>query len=64
MLDKVIRPLGINKFQCKVALMCLCAGVSYGLAGIGVILLMTFMSRLSMGRDSAASHGISASDSS
>ena len=64
MLDKVKRPLRINKFQAKIVLMCLCAGVSYGLAGIGVILLMTFMSRLSIGRDSAASHGISASDSS
>lgn len=64
MLDKVKRPLGITKFQAKIALMCLCAGVSYGLNGICVILLMTVISRLSIGRDCAASHGISSTDSS
>ena len=64
MLEKVIRPLGINKSQAKIVLMCLGAGLSYGLAGIGVILLMTLMSRLSIGRDSATSHGISLSESS
>ena len=56
MLDKVIRPLGINKSQAKIVLMCLCAGLSYGLAGIGVILLMTLMSRLSIGRDLSLIH--------
>ena len=60
----LLQPLGLKKSQAKVVLMCVCAGLSYGLAGIGVILLMTLMSRLSIGRDSAASHGISVSESS
>ena len=53
-----------SKGQIKVALMCLVGGLTYGLAGIGAILLMTYISRLSIGRDSAVSHGISSRDSS
>lgn len=64
MLGQTIKRRPLNKSQVKVGLMCLLAGLSYGLAGIGVILLMTLMSRLSIGRDCAASHGISASESS
>jgi UDP-GlcNAc:undecaprenyl-phosphate GlcNAc-1-phosphate transferase len=54
----------LKKTHSKIALMCIIAGVLYGLAGVGVILLMTLMSFLSVGRDSPVSHGISVVDSS
>ena len=54
----------LSKTCSKIALMCLIAGVLYGLAGVGVILLMTLMSFLSVGRTVPVSHGISVVESS
>ncbi|MDG1485184.1 MAG: glycosyltransferase [Porticoccaceae bacterium] len=54
----------LSKTHSKIALMCLIAGVLYGLAGVGVILLMMLMSFLSVGRTIPVSHGISVVESS
>lgn len=53
-----------NKSDLKLAIMSLIGFLFYGLAGLGVILLMKFLSYFAMGRDLASSHGISQTDSS
>ena len=54
----------MNKISIKIMLMSVVAWMSFGLAGVGVILLMTLLSYVAMGRDSSASHGISSVESS
>jgi UDP-GlcNAc:undecaprenyl-phosphate GlcNAc-1-phosphate transferase len=54
----------LSKTHSKIALMCLIAGVLYGLTGVGVILLMMLMSFLPVGRTIPVSHGISVVESS
>ena len=49
----------MNKTLIKILLMSVIASISFGLAGVGVILLMTLLSYVAIGRDSSASHGIS-----
>ena len=53
-----------NKSDLKLAIMSLIGFLFYGLAGLGVILLMKCLSYFAMGRDLASSHGISQTDSS
>jgi len=48
----------------RFGLMLLCAALAFGLIGIGFMALMYLLSLLAQGRDDAASHGISATDSS
>ena len=53
-----------DKANVKLAIMSLMGVLFYGLAGLGVILLMKLLSYFAMGRDLASSHGISQTDSS
>jgi len=52
------------KADTKLLIMCTLAMLSFGIAGVGIILLMAFMSSLTVAVDSAAKHGISTSESS
>ncbi|MDA9347785.1 undecaprenyl/decaprenyl-phosphate alpha-N-acetylglucosaminyl 1-phosphate transferase [Porticoccaceae bacterium] len=54
----------MTKDDIKILLMCIVASVTYGLAGVGAILLMTLLSSFALGRDAAAKHGISTTESS
>ena len=54
----------MNKISIKIMFMSVVAWMSFGLAGVGVILLMTLLSYVAIGRDSSASHGISSVESS
>ena len=49
----------VTKPMIKVLIMCLFAFVTYGLGGVGVILLMVFFSYLRIGKDDPNKHGIS-----
>jgi len=48
----------------RFGLMLLCTALAFGLIGIGFMALMYLLSLMAQGRDAAASHGISATDSS
>ena len=53
----------MNKMSIKIMLMSAVALMGFGLAGVGVILLMTLLSYVAIGRDASASHGISSVES-
>lgn len=53
-----------NKTVHKIIMMAMLAFLAFGITGLGVFTLMYSLSTMRAGRDSAASHGISASDSS
>ena len=52
------------KTDTKLLIMCTLAMLSFGLAGVGIVLLMALMSSLTVAADSASKHGISTSESS
>ncbi len=54
----------MSKANVKLTLMLIIGFLTYGLAGVGAIFLMSTLSYFAIGRDSAASHGISQVDSS
>ncbi|MCS5593893.1 MAG: undecaprenyl/decaprenyl-phosphate alpha-N-acetylglucosaminyl 1-phosphate transferase [Porticoccaceae bacterium] len=54
----------LDKYDLKLVIMCLVALWAFGLVGVGAILLMRLLSSLAVGRDQAASHGISVIESS
>ena len=54
----------MSKANVKLLLMVFIGFFTYGLVGVGAILLMTLLSYIAVGRDAAASHGISQTDSS
>jgi len=63
-LSKLLLPNSFSKADFKLAIMSLLGFLFYGLAGLGVILLMKLLSYFAIGRDFASSHGISLTDSS
>ena len=64
MLRKLRSPNYLNKADLKLVIMSLLGFLFYGLAGLGVILLMKLLSYVAIGLDLASSHGISLTDSS
>lgn len=54
----------MTKMDAKLLIMCILAMVSFGLGGVGAVLLMALLSSLAVAADSANKHGISSSESS